>query len=137
MRRFTAALLGLIILVACGSSASRADETPTVRSAAEQLASVSDTTRPSTTTLPLTLPDRQFELYTHCGINGAMIDGVWWRSTTALNDGNGNPPPGWGNPYQSGVLHFLDGSAAVFRASDPNLSVKLQRTHGTDPLLCK
>lgn len=61
-----------------------------------------------------------------------MIDGVWRRSTTVLNDGNGNPPSGWDNPYRSGVLDFLDGSTAVFRASDANLSVTLQRTRSTD-----
>ena len=98
---------------------------------------VSDTAAPTTTTLPSAPPDKQFELYTHCGINGAMIDGVWWRSASALNDGNSNPPLGWGNPYQSGVLQFLDGSTAVFQASDANLSVTLQRTNSTDyPFLC-
>ncbi len=45
----SAALLALITLVASGSSTSCADEAPTVRSAAEQLTSVSDTAAPTTT----------------------------------------------------------------------------------------
>ncbi len=99
---------------------------------------MSDTATPTTTTLPLALPEESFVLYTHCGINGAMIHGVWWRSTSALvDDGNGNPPSGWGNPFQSGVLQFLDGRTAVFHASDANLSVTLQRTESTEfPFIC-
>ncbi|GAA5189497.1 hypothetical protein GCM10023346_04200 [Arthrobacter gyeryongensis] len=30
-----------------------------------------------------------------------------------LNDGHGNPPAGWGNPYQSGTI-TVAGSQAVF-----------------------
>jgi hypothetical protein len=32
--------------------------------------------------------------------------GVFWRATRPLSDGNGNPPPGWGNPFQEGRLAF-------------------------------
>jgi hypothetical protein len=66
-----------------------------------------------------------------------MIDGVWWHPTRALSDGNGNPPAGWGNPYQSGVLQFIDESTAIFRASDVDLSVTLHRTESTEhPFIC-
>ena len=104
------------------------------------------------------LPDEQFNLYTHCGINGAMIHGVLWQATTPLSDGNGNPPPGWGNPSEDGVPHFLDSGSVVFRTSNPNqdgalrfldsssvvsrmsnpdLTVKLERTTSTDyPFRC-
>ena len=64
----SAALLALITLVASGSSTSRADEAPTVRSEAEQLTSCRTRLRQPRPALP-TLPDKQFELYTHCGIN--------------------------------------------------------------------
>ncbi|CAB4797243.1 unannotated protein [freshwater metagenome] len=83
------------------------------------------------------LPDEQFNLYTHCGINGAMIHGVWWQATTPLSDGNGNPPPGWGNPSEDGVPHFLDSGSVVSRMSNPDLTVKLERITSTDyPFRC-
>jgi len=42
------------------------------------------------TTPPKPIP---YNLYTHCGIG-------YYETTPPLNDGSGNPPPGWGNPYQ-------------------------------------
>jgi hypothetical protein len=34
-----------------------------------------------------------------------------------LTDGAGNPPSGWGNPYQDGTMTLLSPSTAVFRDS--------------------
>jgi hypothetical protein len=86
------------------------------------------------------LPDRPFDLLTHCGINGAMIDGVWWQASPVLSDGQGNPPDGWDNPYQSGVLHFADETNATFTGNPQkgsNLEVNLRRTTSTEyPFLC-
>jgi len=36
------------------------------------------TTSNATVALPR---DSEFVLYTHCGVNGAMIDGRWWTAT--------------------------------------------------------
>ena len=56
-----------------------------------------------------------FELYTHCGIHELKTDDgrFFERADGPLTDGNGNPPPGWDNPYQSGQLVVTE-DAAVF-----------------------
>jgi hypothetical protein len=62
-----------------------------------------------------------FELYTHCGILGAYLDGVWFAAETPLVrggplvPGGANPPEGWGNPYQPGTLTLETAETAVFR----------------------
>jgi hypothetical protein len=45
----------------------------------------------------------KYQLDTHCGIRWAMIDGRYWETQT-WDDGQSNPPPGWGNPWESGSL---------------------------------
>ncbi|HWH32716.1 MAG TPA: hypothetical protein VNU01_08590 [Egibacteraceae bacterium] len=45
-----------------------------------------------------------YRLYTHCGIEATWWNGAWWDADPPLSDGSGNPPPGWGNPYQDGVI---------------------------------
>ncbi len=55
-----------------------------------------------------------FDLYTHCGICGTMIDGVWWRATTPLGNGHGGPPAGWADPSQPGTMTFYGDDLAVF-----------------------
>ncbi|MGZ4701341.1 MAG: hypothetical protein ACXV98_09025 [Ilumatobacteraceae bacterium] len=84
-----------------------------------------------------------FELYTHCGINGIMIAGRWWQADPPLNDGQGNPPTGWGNPYQPGTLRLVDQETVVFSAHQLPAaaallpSVTFHRTASTDyPNLC-
>jgi hypothetical protein len=37
--------------------------------------------------------------------------------TRSLDDGSGNPPRGWGNPYDNGTMTLIDKSTAVF--TDP------------------
>jgi hypothetical protein len=55
-----------------------------------------------------------FELYTHCGIHELSFDGGWYERTGgALDDGSGNPPAGWDNPYQAGTL-TRSGTTVVF-----------------------
>ncbi len=53
-------------------------------------------------------------LYTHCGIEELRVDDTFFIAETPLDDGQGNPPPGWGNPYQAGTV-TVSGSQAVFR----------------------
>ncbi|HUW86995.1 MAG TPA: hypothetical protein VMW30_01240 [Candidatus Paceibacterota bacterium] len=56
-----------------------------------------------------------FDLYTHCGINDLMAYGRYFKHVGgSLSDGSGNPPDGWGNPYQRGTL-TVSGDIAVFR----------------------
>lgn len=72
-----------------------------------------------------------YRLYTHCGIEWAKIHGTFWRAVKPLSDGHGNPPAGWGNPYQTGTLTFTSPTTAVFRS--PPGSVSLDRTARTRP----
>lgn len=55
-----------------------------------------------------------YDLYTHCGIDEARISGRCYEAVTPLSDGNSNPPPGWGNPYQHGTMTLAAPSEAVF-----------------------
>ena len=46
-----------------------------------------------------------FSLYTHCGIDELRLgDKFYERVGGPLDDGSGNPPSGWDNPYQTGRL---------------------------------
>ncbi|MFI6287268.1 hypothetical protein ACIBCM_21390 [Streptomyces sp. NPDC051018] len=55
-----------------------------------------------------------FELYTHCGIEGAQIGSTYFVARTPLSDGSGNPPEGWDNPHQKGTMTVLSPTEAVF-----------------------
>jgi hypothetical protein len=56
-----------------------------------------------------------YRLYTHCGIDEARIGSRYFEAVHPLSDGQGNPPAGWGNPYQQGTMTLLSPSKAVFR----------------------
>ena len=55
-----------------------------------------------------------FDLYTHCGIFGADVGGVWFAADPPLVEEAG-PPAGWGDPYQRGTLTLASADEAVFR----------------------
>ena len=55
-----------------------------------------------------------YNLYTHCGIDYAQVGNRYYEVTPPLSDGSGNPPPGWGNPYQPGTLTVISPTQAVF-----------------------
>ena len=55
-----------------------------------------------------------YALYTHCGIDEANINGRWYQASQPLSDGSGNPPAGWGNPSQQGVITFTSPTEVVF-----------------------
>lgn len=55
-----------------------------------------------------------YALYTHCGIDEANIEGRWYQANPPLSDGSGNPPKGWGNPFQQGVVTFTSETEVVF-----------------------
>jgi hypothetical protein len=78
---------------------------------------------------------RRYQLYTHCGIEWAKIDGTFWRAKHPLSDGSGNPPAGWGNPFQDGTLVFISPTTARF--DSPVGSVTFERTSRRQPpLIC-
>ena len=72
-----------------------------------------------------------YDLLTHCGIAWARIRGTFWKADHPLSDGHGNPPAGWGNPYQAGTLRFTSGRTAVFTSSAGTVS--FHRTTRTRP----
>jgi hypothetical protein len=77
----------------------------------------------------------QYSFYTHCGIEWTLINGHYWHADQPLSDGNGNPPPGWGNPFQVGTLTVIDQATAEFESSAG--SVTFRRTDLTEPpFLC-
>lgn len=55
-----------------------------------------------------------FALYTHCGIDELHVNGRWYEADPPLSDGNGNPPRGWENPYQQGVVWFVSDTEVLF-----------------------
>ncbi len=78
---------------------------------------------------------RSYRLYTHCGIEWAEIRGTFWRAATPPAEGQGNPPSGWGNPYQTGTLTFTTPTTAVFHSVAGR--VAFHRTARiTPPFLC-
>ena len=56
-----------------------------------------------------------YSLYTHCGIYEARVGSTYFVADKSLDDGNANPPAGWGNPYQAGTINLPSPSTAVFR----------------------
>ncbi len=58
-----------------------------------------------------------YQLYTHCGIRWAKFHGTYWKTSHLLSDGQGNPPAGWGNPSQAGILTFTRPTTAVFKST--------------------
>jgi hypothetical protein len=65
------------------------------------------------------------DLFTHCGVFGTDIGGVWFAADPPLVEGAGNPPPGWDNPYQRGTVTLLTADEAVF-ADDAGHEVRLR-----------
>jgi hypothetical protein len=55
-----------------------------------------------------------YDLLTHCGIREALIQEHYYVASPALDDGNGNPPRGWSNPYDSGTMTINPDETADF-----------------------
>jgi len=57
------------------------------------------------------------DLSTHCGIDEARLGATYYEADHPLNDGSGNPPPGWPNPTDSGTATTSANGTLVFRDS--------------------
>ena len=57
------------------------------------------------------------ELFTVCGVGGALFDGRFWMADPPLDDGDGNPPPGWGDHTTKGVMALVHEDRAVFTSN--------------------
>jgi len=58
-----------------------------------------------------------FRLYSHCGLDyptGPDFDGSFWRSVGPGDDGSGNPPAGFANPYDTGTMTLLSAQLAEY-----------------------
>ena len=64
------------------------------------------------------------DLYTHCGVLGADVGGVWFAADPPLVEESG-PPAGWEDPYQRGTLTLESPEVAVFR-DDAGHEVRLR-----------
>ena len=72
-------------------------------------------------------------LYTHCGISGTEFAGRDWVAEPVLEDGNGNPPVGWGNPVQPGVMALTSTDHAEFESRDGALKATFRPRTPADP----
>ena len=78
-------------------------------------APVTSPARPSAPAVTAVGSPQPYQLYTHCGIDEARIGNRYFEAVHPLSDGQDNPPPGWGNPYQQGTMTLLSPTEAVFR----------------------
>lgn len=76
-----------------------------------------------------------FDLYTHCGVLGADVGGIWFAARPPLLDGPGSPPPGWDDPHQRGTLTLEAPDTAVFR-DEAGHEVRLSAAESERPSPC-
>lgn len=57
-------------------------------------------------------------MYTHCGVESLSVDGRWWHAVEPLygENGPGDSPDGWGDPYQEGELTLNSEDSITFEA---------------------
>lgn len=72
-------------------------------------------------------------LFTHCGIVGTQFAGRDWVAEPVLDDGSGNPPAGWGNPWQPGVMRLTSEDHAEFESRDGELEAAFRPRGPADP----
>jgi hypothetical protein len=72
-------------------------------------------------------------MYTHCGIESYGFDGSTWLGDPPLNDGQGNPPAGWGNPGAKGTFTLTGADRAVFRAHNGRTAQFRRVPQGQEP----
>ena len=72
-------------------------------------------------------------LFTHCGIVGTRFAGRDWVAEPVLDDGNGNPPTGWGNPFQPGVMSLTSQDHAEFESRNGELEATFRPRTPADP----
>lgn len=102
MRGALAALVFLFVVACCGGASHSTDAPVSSQSIGQAV---------------------PFRLFTHCGIRYADFDGRLFYPDPPLDDGNGNPPRGWGNPYDDGSMTLIDYNMAVFTDQAGNRAV--------------
>lgn len=63
----------------------------------------------------------RLSLYTHCGLDWPVavdFDGSFWDPVgPSVSDGNGNPPAGFGNPFDAGLMTLISPTSARYQSS--------------------
>ncbi|MDQ6709754.1 MAG: hypothetical protein M3Z11_04270 [Candidatus Dormibacteraeota bacterium] len=63
----------------------------------------------------------RFPLYTHCGLDYPVavdFDGSYWDPTGKASGGNGNPPPGYGNAIDNGIMTLISPTSARYQSQN-------------------
>jgi hypothetical protein len=76
-----------------------------------------------------------YRLYTHCGIRSAQINGETFYAVPILDDGLGNPPFGWGNPFDDGQITLHTDGTAEFRDSAGHFATFTSHPPGATPTI--
>jgi hypothetical protein len=118
-------------LAGCGNAAPGAS--PSGAGAPAVSAVASAPVPPGTATDTVFGSPQPYTLLTHCGIDWVMIDGRWFEAAHPLSDGQGNPPPGWGNPDQPGTITLTSPTRAIFRDKAGHRVEFLLRPGATGP----
>lgn len=71
-----------------------------------------------------------FRLYTHCGIDEARIGSSYYEAVHPMVE-SGNPPMGWGDPYQQGTMTLSPPNEAIFTDQTGHRVVFRLRPHAT------
>ena len=74
-------------------------------------------------------------LYTHCGVTGAVVEGVTWLADPPL--GTDNPPPGWGNPFTAGSWQRTGDEGATFTSDGGLTAAFVRAAPGTTLTPCR
>lgn len=109
-----AAAFAFVLTAGCASTGNGSIETAPL----ETTSSIPSSKAPSDTPANgFTPSSKQFDVYTHCGVENTRIQGVWWHARPpAYNKRRNGPPAGWGDPYQTGTLVMVSDDSAVFEA---------------------
>ncbi len=64
----------------------------------------------------------RFQLYTHCGLDYPLavdFDGSYWDpiGPGPASDGSGNPPAGYGNPFDQGTMTLISPTLTQYKSS--------------------
>jgi hypothetical protein len=113
-------------LAACGGGQAACRTPPSVSSApATQPAATplppEAVFHPNPASAPVSIGSSEpFQIYTHCGVTYADFDGKSFYADPILDDGSGNPPNGWGNPFDNGTMTLKDQNTAQFMDGSGN-----------------
>jgi len=69
----------------------------------------------------------RYRLYTHCGLDAPTavdFDGSFWGpiGPGPASDGSGNPPAGYGNPYDDGTITLISPTRAQYRSKSGSVT---------------